>query len=281
MEDLFDRVLDRTRSRLDIPAVRTLFGLYARPHRNRKAGPPAQEIVIEKPRYGLSWFRILFGKLQVKACTKGEHVLRFEATVHNTRELRCRRDLGHFGEIITRLAGMAGRFTTALDRADISFLPAGVLDELPQPSRTGATRVGGIDLNKPRIRAALSAALALTAAPRGFTVSEFTAKVQAMSGQAGYTTRMAAYDLRKLRGKGLAQKPGRSRSYLVPPQAARTIAALLTLREHVIAPILAGVRSPPMGRKPATWTAVDRRYESLRIGMQDLFRDLGITTAAA
>jgi hypothetical protein len=75
MEDLFDRVLDRTRSRLDIPALRTLFGLKARPHRNRKSGPPAQEIVIEKPRYGLSWFRISFGLLQLKAYTKGEHVL--------------------------------------------------------------------------------------------------------------------------------------------------------------------------------------------------------------
>jgi hypothetical protein len=93
MEALFDRVLDRTRSRLDIPAIRTLFGLKARPHRNRKAGPPAQEIVIEKPRYGLSWFRISFGRLQLKAYTKGEHVLRFEATVHNTKELRCRRSL--------------------------------------------------------------------------------------------------------------------------------------------------------------------------------------------
>jgi hypothetical protein len=27
-----------------------------------------------------------------------------------------------------------------------------------------------------------------------------------------------------------------------------------------------------MGRKPAIWTPVDRRYEALRIGMQDLFR---------
>ena len=27
MEDLFDRMLDRTRSRLDIPALRTIFGL--------------------------------------------------------------------------------------------------------------------------------------------------------------------------------------------------------------------------------------------------------------
>jgi hypothetical protein len=52
----------------------------------------------------------------------------------------------------------------------------------------------------------LAAALALAAAPRGFTISDLTAKVQAMSGQAGYT-RMAAYDLRKLRGKGLAENP--------------------------------------------------------------------------
>ena len=52
-----------------------------------------------------------------------------------------------------------------------------MLDGLPLPSRIGATRTGGIDLNKPRIRAALSAALALAAAPHGFTVAEFTAKV--------------------------------------------------------------------------------------------------------
>jgi hypothetical protein len=236
MEDLFERVCDRTRSRLDIPALRRLFGLYARPHHNRKSGPPAQEIVIGKPRYGLTWFRISFGLLQLKAYTKGEHVLRFEATVHNTKERRCRRGLDNFDQIITRLAGMADRFATTLDCADTSFLPDGILDQLPLPSQLGATRTGGIDLNKPRIRAALAAALALAAASRGFTVAEFTAKVADMHGQASYTTRQAAYDLRKLRGKSLAIKPGRSRSYLVPPQAARTIAALLALRDHVIGP---------------------------------------------
>ena len=71
-----------------------------------------------------------------------------------------------------------------------------------------------------------------------------------MTGHDGYTIRQAAYDLRKLRGKQLIDKPGRTRRYHVPPHAARTIAALLTLRDHVIAPILAGVRSPRIGRKP-------------------------------
>jgi hypothetical protein len=200
--------------------------------------------------------------------------------VHNTRELRCRRGLDNFPEIITRLADMAGRFATTLDCADVSFLADGTLDELPLPSRIGATRTGGIDLNKPRIRAALSAALALAAAPHGFTVAEFTGKVRS-AGQAGYTIRQGAYDLRKLRGKNLAAKPARTRRYHTPPDAARTIAALLALRDQVIAPILAGIRSPRRGRKPTHWTAIDRDYETLRIGMQTLFHDLGITAVAA
>jgi len=281
MEKLFERILDRTRSRLDIPVIRTLFGLKTRPHHNRKHGPPAQEIVIEKPQYGLSWFRIRFGRLQLKAYTKGEHVLRFEATVHNTKELRCRRSLDNFAEIITLLAGMADRFATTLDCADTGFLPDGLLDELPLAARSGPCRTAGIDLDKPRIRAALSAALALAPAPGGFTVAEHAAKVRATPGHEGYTTRQAAYDLRKLRGKQLIDKPGRTRRYHVPPDSARVIAALLTLRDHVIAPILAGVRSPRMGRKPKIWTAVDRDYETLRIGMHTLFRHVGIETQPA
>jgi hypothetical protein len=75
--------------------------------------------------------------------------------------------------------------------------------------------------------------------------------------------------------------PAHTRRYHVPPQAVRTIAALLTLRDQVIAPILAGVRNPEMGRKPADWTSVDRDYERIRIDMQDLFDHLGISTRIA
>jgi hypothetical protein len=79
----------------------------------------------------------------------------------------------------------------------------------------------------------------------------------------------------------LVDKPGRTRRYHVAPLAARTIAALLTLRDQVIAPILAAVRSPKMGRKPAHWTRVDRDYEKIRIDMQTLFTDLAIETPLA
>ncbi len=76
-------------------------------------------------------------------------------------------------------------------------------------------------------------------------------------------------------------KPGNGRRYRVPPDAARTIVALLVLRDHVIGPIVAGVRSPRLGRKPTHWTPVDRDYEARRIDMQILFDDLAVTTEAA
>jgi hypothetical protein len=60
-----------------------------------------------------------------------------------------------------------------------------------------------------------------------------------------------------------------------------TPAALLALRDQIIGPILAGVRGPRMGRQPAHWTPVDRQYEDLRIRMQALFNDLGITVDSA
>lgn len=93
----------------------------------------------------------------------------------------------------------------------------------------------------------------------------------------GCTTRQAAYELRKPRGKNLLVKPGRSRRDQVPPSAARTITAFLALRDHVIAPILAGVRSP----RPAHWTRIDADYENLRVSMHALLDDPGIRTSPA
>lgn len=158
-----------------------------------------------------------------------------------------------------------------------------MLDGLPAPSQIGATRVGDIDLNKPRIRAALDAVLALAVAPGGFTAAEFTAKASAHHDRADpYRLHHPPGRLRpaQIRGKATPRQPAHTRRYHVPPLAARTIAALITLRDHVIAPILAAWRSPRPGRKPKHWTRLDRDYETLRVHMQTLFNDLGMGAAA-
>lgn len=201
MERVFDRILDRTRSRLDVPTLRTLFGAKHRPGRHGSSDLSLQlAAMIETPRYDLTMFKVHFGLLTLKAYTKGEHVLRFEEITHNTKQLRCGRIMEKFPEITTRLAGMVDRFTTTLDCVDLGFLPEHILDELPLPTRIGTTRFGGIDLNKPRIHATLAAVLALAPAPDGFTVTDLTTKVHTMTGQTHYTTRQAAYDLHAPRG---------------------------------------------------------------------------------
>ena len=102
-----------------------------------------------------------------------------------------------------------------------------------------------------------------------------------MTGHDGYTTRQAAYDLRKLRGKNSSSsRAGHAATTSRPkrpgPSPRCSPSATTSSR-----PILAGVRSPRRGRKPAHWTAIDRDYETLRIGMQTLFQHLGIETLPA
>lgn len=283
MDRAFDAIVDRTRTRIDVPRLRTLFGVGQRPRRVPGADlSNDQAVVIERPRWNLTLFKVHFGLLTLTGYTKGEHVLRFEAIVHNTRALHTGRVLEKFPAIVARLAGMVDRFTSMLDCVDVGFGPDGILDQLPTPSTIGATRIGGVDINRPRIRAALSAVLALAISPDGFTVADLAAKVRTLTGQDehAYTLRQAGYDVRKLRGKHLVVKTGRTRRYHVPGQAARTIAALLTLRDQVIAPILAGIRRPRPGRPPKTHTPIDRDYQHLRDDMRTLFHDLAIDTAA-
>jgi hypothetical protein len=209
-------------------------------------------------------FKVHFGLLTLKAYTKGEHVLRFEATVHNTPALRTGRTLERFPGIVTHLAGMVDRFCTALGCVDVGFSPDGSLDHLPLPSQIGATRVGGI-------------VLTLRAAPDGFAIADLTDRVQSMTDvtEADYTVRC----LRRaqLRGKGLVASCGRSRRCRVPPDAARTMTALRVLRDHVIGPILAGCHVPWWGRRPQRWTAIDGHYETLRRDMVARFDEIGIT----
>ena len=68
--------------------------------------------------------------------------------------------------------------------------------------------------------------------------------------QPTFTPRHAAYDLRKLRGKGLIERVGPTRRYQPTMTAIGTLVALLILREKGIKPVLAGAGTPKPGRPP-------------------------------
>ena len=278
MEQIFQGLIDRTRARLTVKRLKTIFGVKCRPHRDRKDKAPRLEVVVETPAYDLTIFKLHFGKLTLKVYTKGERVLRFEAIVHNTKELRCGRLLERFPQIIARLQQILEQFLNNLYCMDASFISGQTLDQLATPSQLGKTRIGGMDVNKPRTRAVLSAVLALACAPAGFTTGQLANTVRSMlpATDSSYDPRRAAYDLRKLRGKELLRKVPDSRRYFIPQQALRTIAALVILREKIFRPILAGVGKPKMGRKPKNWSSIDEHYEAVRQDMFTLMEDLRI-----
>ena len=142
--------------------------------------------------------------------------LRIEIVVHNTKELRYGRSLEKFPEIVVQAKSILGPFMDALSCIDPCCIADGMLEQLPAPSQVGKTKVGGIDLNRPRMRWVVEAVMALSASPHGFTASELARQVRALSQQreSEYGARRAAYNLKKLRGKKIVRRIDQTRRYV-------------------------------------------------------------------
>ena len=191
--------------------------------------------------------------MTLKIYSKGERVLRIEVIVHSTREYRWSRSLPAFPEIVVRLHGILERFLDALGCINACFISDETLEQLPQAAQIGQTKVGGIDLHKPRMRRVAEAVLALSAAPTGFTASDLAQQVKALSGatESEYGPRRAAYDIKKLRAKQMVRKIGKSRRYEPVPEGLRSLTALLVLRDKIIRPLLAASAQPEPPAQPA------------------------------
>jgi hypothetical protein len=284
LEHLFQGLVDRTRSWLDVKRVQTIFGYKRRPfRRGQHRAQPRFEVVVERPVYDLTVFKLHFGHLTVKLYTKDERVLRSEAIAHNTKALHCGRSLPKFPQVVTELADILQRFLDALDCVDSAFIADDAFDQLSQPGCVGQTRVAGVDLSNPRMRAVIEAVLALAAAPKGFLVAAVAAKVREIRGldAAAYRARHAAYDLKKLRGKNWVRIVGQSRRYEVVPEGLQAMAAILVLREQVIKPVLAATAKRVQTDPPERLTPLDALYRTLQGNMCQLLQLLGIVVQTA
>jgi hypothetical protein len=280
MEQVFNALIDRSRSLLDLKRIKTIFGRQRRPHYKGKAKAHrvSVERILERPAYDLTIFRIHFGPFTLKLYTKGEAILRCEVTVHNAKALSCKRDLDHFPQVIAQLQQILIRFLNQLHCLDQAFVADHTLDNLGQPGLVNATRMAGLDLNKPRLRAVLQAVIALAPLPTGFTASQLADQVRHLMGwtDSQYRPRQAAYDLKKLRGKQWVEKIGNSRRYQPLPVGLKIMAALFTLREKVVKPVLAGSTKPKSEPIPPNQTELDIQYRKVQTEMHQLLLMLGI-----
>lgn len=277
MEQLFESLIDRLRSTLDLKRIKTIFGAKRRPFRHRGHQQPRLEVVVETPTYNLTIFKLHFGSLTLKVYSKGERILRFEVVVHNTKNLPVKRSLDHFPSLLAYLRPILERFLNTLHAVDAAFISDDLLDRLPTPAQIGQATVAGIHLDQPRMRAVLQAVLALAPTPNGFAASDLAAKVRGILGDSAphYAARHAAYDLKKLRAKQLVQKLGNSRKYAPTTSGLSALAALTLLREKVIKPVLAAAARPQPVAKPDSQNPLDLLYQSIQLLFHQLFRQLG------
>jgi hypothetical protein len=277
MWQVLQGLIDRTRGTLNLKVVKTIFGFKYRP-RVKRLKENRWGVEVETPAYDLTVFHIFYGKLSLKIYSKGECVLRIEVMVHNAADVPFRRWLDGFPKTVAWMREVLERFLNTLHCVEACFIADETLERLPEASVVGQTRVGGVDFNRPRTRLAIQAILALSTSPKGFTAGDVASQVRALGGlpEEAYTTRQAAYDIKKLRGKQIVQKRRRSRRYEALPDGLRSMAALVLLRDKVIKPLLAAQRRPKRGRKPKNRTTIDLHYDALQNSMQQLFEELGM-----
>jgi len=278
MDQVFQALIDRSRAPLDLKTIKTILGDKGRPkYRPRNMQAAQWKVTVERPAYDLTVFKLHCGKMALKIYSKGERVLRVEAVAHNVREFRCGWLLIKFPEIVGRLKNMLEKFMESLSCIDQCFIGDEMLERLPLAS-LGKSMVGGIDLNKPRLRHVAEAVIALSASADGFTSSALAARVRAIGNQspAAYGPRHAAYDLKKLCGKQIVRRIGSTRRYEPIPSGLRAITALIVLRDKAIKPLLAAAQKINPSRGGQNQRPIDRHYNDLRLTMQGVFHELGI-----
>jgi hypothetical protein len=260
---------------LDVPRLKTIFGRKHRPH-HTQAGGGRLEKILDRSVYDLTVFKLHFGKLTLKMYDKGDRVLRVEVIVNNIQELRCGKRLEKLPGLLARLQTMVGEFLAVVQAAHLSFLGGQQLDALAAPTVRGGRRLAGVDLQEPRMRAVAEAVLALAPAPEGFSAKQLAQRVRQQQGRrmARYEGRRAAYDLRKLRGKGLVERKAGTRRYRARRPGIRTLAGLYIVREKVLKPVLSGLYRPRRGRPPKSVHPLDVHYQRLQREMLATLRTL-------
>ena len=282
MNEVYQKLIDRTRAPLDLKQVKTIFGFSHRPHKIAKRGRQSAQVVkaVEAPSYDLTVFKVKWGNLTLKIYDKGGRVLRIEVVAHNVKDLRTGKILDKLPELLKRMREMLVRFLGTVQAAHLAFLDEGAFERWSKPTQRGTRRLAGIDLNKARNRHVMDAVVALSTRPSGFTLAQVAQAVQqrAAPSTKAYTSRNAAYDLAKLSGKKLVHRVKGSRSYKADPSGVRAMCAYLVLRDKVIKPLLAGVVRP-FARAPKVQAPIDQHYVRLREELNRTFETIGLAPA--
>lgn len=281
LDEIYQNIIDLNRRHLDVKKLTTIFGFKKRPQ-SRKHKKTSFQIRIEKPKYNMTVFKILDGKITIKVYDKGERVLRIEVVCHNLKDMKGKRqrELDDFPTVMGKFREILESFINVLYFSHVSFIDKGEFDQLSQPSKKGKGRIAGINLDKVRCRNVIKAVVELSTKPGGFTTKDVAgkyAKIAKISDQdQSYNPRNASYDLRKLEAKGLVHRGKNSRKYRITAKGIAMIVATIVIREKIFKPIVAGINKKKLNPSPQNLSKVDQIYISVRDKILDICNHYGV-----
>src|SRR5665811_1528775 len=118
LEEVFQKLIDRTRAPLDIKTLETLFGRRHRQptKKQHRAGRRGCEVAkeVDASSWDVTVWRVRWGSVVLKVYDKTGRVLRVEVKVLNTAGLGCGKGLDKLGEQLECMQGMLERFLASL-----------------------------------------------------------------------------------------------------------------------------------------------------------------------
>ena len=82
--------------------------------------------------------------------------------------------------------------------------------------------------------------------------------------------------MKKLRGKQIVRRIGKTRRYEPIPSGLKAVTALITLRNKAIKPLLAGIQELRPSHGAQNLKPIDTHYDAICTAMKGVFQELGI-----
>src|SRR6266545_3681757 len=179
----------------------------------------------------VSCLKVFYKRSWLKQYNKGGRVLRTEVCINDPRDFNIGKSLVHLGYLGTIAYHAITRFQKAQAVAMATALDRSTFERLITPSTDGGQRVAGLRFGAPRTMRVLEALGCTGLTFKAFSHTDLRAVLVERLGAeaADVTPARLAYELRKLRGKGVLRKVPRRNLYTLTDVGYRSVIYLTKL----------------------------------------------------
>lgn len=230
----------------------------------------------------VSCLKVFYKKSFLKQYNKGGRVLRTEVCINDPRDFNIGKSLVHLGYLGTIAYHAITRFQKAQAVAMATALDRSTFERLITPSVDGGQRVAGLRFGAPRTMRVLEALGCAGLTFKAFSHTDLRAVLVERLGAeaADVSPARLAYELRKLRGKGLLRKVPRRNLYTLTAVGYRSVVYLTKLHQRLLAPALDSLDVALRASLEASPHRLDRALVDLNARFDHLAQVAGLEIAA-